>query len=267
MKPSSATQHPGLIDSHCHLDMEAYAEDLDEVLHKASRAGIQEIVTIGINPVSSLLAVQLAERYKSVYATVGIHPHDASTVTDKDIDGIIRLAKHKKVVGYGEIGLDYAKLYSPKNIQQQIFSRQLSLAKELDLPVIIHDRDAHADTLHFLIEAGPFPAGGVMHCFSGDMDLAARVMELGFYISIPGIVTFKNAGALHQVAREMPLQYMLIETDGPFLAPVPFRGKRNTPDLLLLTAEKIAELRNTSLTEIARQTTANARALFRIPEF
>ncbi len=265
MFSAERTQKIELIDSHCHLDMEAYASDLNLVIQQALDAGVSEIITIGINPASSQTAVQLAEQYPSVYATVGIHPHDADTVNENDMKNIARLAGHHKVVGYGEIGLDYAKLYSPKDTQQEIFIRQLHLAKELGLPVIIHDRDAHEDTLRLLKDAAPFPAGGVMHCFSGDIELAGLVIGLGFFISIPGIVTFKNAVALQQVAREIPLQSMLIETDGPFLAPVPYRGKRNAPGLLIHTAKKIAQLRNTPLDKVAKQTTANTRTLFKLP--
>ena len=265
MSLAEKTQKIELIDSHCHLDMEAYEQDLYQVIEQAIEAGVSEIITIGINPTSSQMAVQLAEHYPSVYATVGIHPHDADRVNENDYKEIAGLAGHKKVVGYGEIGLDYAKLYSAKDTQQQVFIRQLSMAKEFGLPVIIHDRDAHQDTLRTLRQAGPFPAGGVMHCFSGDMALADQVLDLGFFISIPGIVTFKNAVSLQQVAREIPLQSMLIETDGPFLAPIPYRGKRNMPHLLSHTAEKIAQLRNTTLVEIAKQTTANAKALFKLP--
>jgi len=226
---------------------------------------VTNIITIGIDKASSKQAVLLAERYPSIYASVGVHPHDAAGVNDSDFDEIAQLSTHKKVVGYGEIGLDYAKMYSPKEIQQQVFSRQLTLAQELNLPVIIHDRDAHEDTLAILKRHAPFPAGGVMHCFSGDIELAEQVVELGFFVSIPGIVTFKNAAALQEVARALPLQSMLIETDGPFLAPVPFRGKRNTPELILHTAKKIAQLRDTTLEAVAAQTTDNARALFNLP--
>ncbi len=259
-------QNLQFIDTHCHLDMEAYKNDLDEVIDRASQMGISKIITIGIDAASSQRAVRLSERYPSAYAAIGVHPHDAAQVTKNDFKTIERLALHKKVVGYGEIGLDYAKLYSAKDIQQQVFSRQLSMAKELGLPIIIHDRDAHDDTLRILKQHAPFPAGGVMHCFSGDVPFADNVMELGLFISIPGIVTFKNAISLQQVARVIPLQSMLIETDGPFLAPVPYRGKRNAPEFLLHTAQKIAELRNTTLAEIARATTANAQALFTFPE-
>jgi len=255
-----------LIDSHCHLDMEAYENDLDEIINKALLAGISNIITIGINKASSEKAVQLAEQYSSVYAAVGVHPHDASKVSENDFAAIARLAAHERVVGYGEIGLDYAKLYAPKNIQQKIFSRQLAMAKELKLPVIIHDREAHEDTLKILKQHAPFAAGGVMHCFSGDTEFAQQMVEIGFYISIPGIVTFKNAKALQKVVCELPLESMLVETDGPFLAPVPKRGKRNMPVFLLYTAEKIAELRSTTLAVVANQTTINTRTLFRLPQ-
>jgi len=250
------------IDSHCHLDMEAYENDRDLVIHRALQVGISKIITIGIDAVSSQQAVKLAEQYSCVYAAIGVHPHDAAQVTQNDFNMIERLASHKKVVGYGEIGLDYAKLYSGKDIQQQVFSRQLAMAKDLGLPVIIHDRDAHDDVLRILKQHAPYPSGGVMHCFSGDAAFAEKVMDLGFFISIPGIITFKNVTSLQQVAREMPLQSMLIETDGPFLAPVPYRGKRNAPEFLLHTAQKIAELRETTLAEIAQATTANAKTLF-----
>lgn len=265
MSQSEPQSEIDLIDSHCHLDMEAFESDLEEIISRAGRAGVNTIITIGIDRASSERAVQLASRFPSVYASVGVHPHDAAGVNDADLKTIAGLCVHEKVIGYGEIGLDYAKMYSPKNIQQRIFSRQLAMAKELELPVIIHDRDAHEDTMHILKEHAPFPAGGVMHCFSGDLKLAERVIDLGFYVSVPGIVTFKNATGLQEVAGKLPLDVLLIETDGPFLAPVPFRGKRNTPELLRHTAEKIADLHNISLAEVATQTSANTRTLFNLP--
>ncbi|HEB68127.1 MAG TPA: TatD family deoxyribonuclease [Desulfobulbus sp.] len=265
MPQANASKEIHLVDSHCHLDMEAFDQDLDLVIDQAHRAGVDTILTIGVDRASSEQAVELAGRYPSVYAAVGIHPHDAIGVTDADFDKIVELSINEKVVGYGEIGLDYARMYSPKEVQQQVFSRQLGLAKELHLPVIIHDREAHEDTLKILRSHAPFPAGGVMHCFSGDTELADRVIELGFFVSIPGIVTFKNAKSLQQVAQELPLHSMLIETDGPFLAPVPFRGKRNTPALLQYTAAKIARLRDTPLLVIAERTSDNARTLFNLP--
>ncbi len=255
-----------LTDTHCHLDMDAYSADLDLVLDRAANAGVDAVVTIGIDAKSSQQAVLLAQRYTRVYAAVGIHPHDAANTTEEDFKTIMELASQKKVVGYGEIGLDYAKKYSPKTIQQQVFSRQLQMAVELNLPVIIHDREAHEDTLCLLKEHAPYPAGGIMHCFSGDMSFAEKVLELGFFISIPGIVTFKNAASLHEVAATIPLTAMLIETDGPFLTPVPFRGKRNEPAFIVYTAQKIADLAGISLQEVAAATTANAQSIFHFNE-
>ncbi len=255
-----------LIDSHCHLDMEQYKRDLDEVLARARSEGVNTVVTIGIDYLSSQAALELADRYPAVHATVGIHPHDAESASDQDLHALAELASSPKIVAWGEIGLDYAKKYSPAESQRQVFARQLALARDLNLPVIIHDRDAHRDTLEILKRHGPYPAGGVMHCFSGDIALAREIRELGFFLSIPGIVTFKNARQLQQVAAEIPLEAMLLETDGPFLAPVPYRGKRNEPAFLVHTARKVAELREIPVEEVARATTANTRRLFRLAE-
>ncbi len=256
-----------LIDSHCHLDMEAYQEDLEDVIHSAWKNGIRKIITIGIDLASSRRAVKLANTYPSVYASVGIHPHSADEADEVVYQQLRELATESvKVVGYGEIGLDYAKKYAPVDRQLREFSRQLDLAKELKLPIIIHDRDAHEDTLRLLQEKGPFSAGGVMHCFSGDTDLARQVLDLDLYISIPGIVTFKNAADMQEVVREMPLERMLLETDGPFLAPVPWRGKRNLPVYLLHTAAMVANLKKISIDEVARRTECNTRELFSLPD-
>ena len=265
LPPPSLAADIRLIDSHCHLDMEAYNEDLDDIIATAELCGVSRILTIGIDLVSSRKAVELTKRYPGVYASVGIHPHSADEADATSYRELKRLAADPKVIGYGEIGLDYAKQYAPVDIQQHEFSRQLELARELNLPVIIHDRDAHADTLALLKQQGPFPAGGVMHCFSGDTTFARQVLELDFYISIPGIITFKNAESLQQVVREIPLDRMLLETDGPFLAPVPWRGKINRPDYLLYTAGKVAELKNISIDEVAEQTMRNTEQLFSLP--
>ena len=254
-----------LIDSHCHLDMDAYQDELDEIIDSAGKCGVSRIITIGIDLASSRKAVELADRYPGIYATVGIHPHSAEEATEEMYRQLAELAVKPKVVGYGEIGLDYAKQYAPKDIQHREFAVQLELAKELHLPVVIHDREAHEDTMALLQEKGPFPEGGVMHCFSGDVPLALQVLELGFYISIPGIVTFKNAADLQQVVEKVPLDRILLETDGPFLAPVPWRGKTNRPDYLLYTAGKVAQLKNISVDEVARQTANNTMALFSLP--
>lgn len=254
-----------LIDTHCHLDMQAYEQDLEQVLHDARSAGVKNIITIGIDLDSSQKAVSIARRYDHIYATVGIHPHEATTCTAETLHAIEKLAHFEKVVGYGEIGLDYAKLYSPIEEQKKAFAEQLQLAKKLSLPVVIHDRDAHVDTMSILQDNAPYPKGGVMHCFSGDLALANQVIELGFYVSIPGIVTFKNAKDLQKVAQCVDANRLLLETDGPFLAPTPFRGKRNTPDKVMYTAKRVAELRHISVEEVAHVTTANACKLFNLP--
>jgi TatD DNase family protein len=263
--PPELSSDVTLIDSHCHLDMDAFRNDLAEIIDSARRCGISRIISIGIDPASSRKAVELAELYSGVYATIGIHPHSADEAGDAAYRELRKLAAHPRVVGYGEIGLDYAKRYAPADIQHRAFADQLDLAKELHLPVVIHDREAHQDTMALLQQKAPFPAAGVMHSFSGDVKLARQVLNLGFYISIPGIVTFKNSSALQQVVKEIPLDRMLLETDGPFLAPVPWRGKPNKPEFLLYTAGKVAELKETSIDEVARQTAHNTQQLFSLP--
>lgn len=255
-----------LVDSHCHLDMDTYQEDLDTVLHNAFAHGIRSVITIGINVPSSTRAVEIAAKYPMVHATVGIHPHDTANLSTDDLDDIEALIDNKRgqIVGYGEIGLDYVKLYAPKDKQIKAFNDQLAISKKHRLPVIIHDREAHEDILTILRKHGPFDYGGIMHCFSGDMEYAKKVLDLGFHISIPGIVTFKNATDLQLVATEIPLDRMLVETDGPFLAPAPYRGKRNEPLFLLYTTEEIARLRDLHIDEIASATTANCLKLFSI---
>jgi len=265
MQTTNAAGRPFFIDTHCHLDMNAYREDLDEVLERADDVGVERIITVGIDVASSRRAVALAESYERIYATVGIHPHDASGVNERDYDELRRLAAHPKVVAYGEIGLDLVKQYAPASDQLHHFERQVDLAKELGLPLVIHDREAHEQVMDVLRRATPFPAGGVMHCFSGDMRLAEQTLELGFYVSVPGIVTFAKAETLQEVAAKVPLDYLLLETDGPYLAPHPKRGKRNEPAYLVHTAAKIAELRSISLLSLAEATVANTCRLFRLP--
>ncbi|XCN74737.1 MAG: TatD family hydrolase [Candidatus Electrothrix aestuarii] len=262
------TLSPGysLIDSHCHLDMEDSQEEISDLVDSARQSQVETIITIGIDLATSQRAVELAKTYPGVYASIGIHPHSADEGDDTTYQQLKELAKTDKVVAYGEIGLDYAKQYAPVERQRKEFARQLELAKDLQLPIIIHDRDAHEDTIQIIKEQGPFPAGGVMHCFSGDTAFAQQILDLGLYISIPGIVTFKNALDLQQVAQDIPLDRMVLETDGPFLTPAPFRGKRNRPEYLLYTAAMVAELRGISIDEIAQQTTQNTRRLFSLPE-
>jgi TatD DNase family protein len=253
-----------LIDSHCHLDMSSYEEDLDELLLKAKAHGVHSIITIGIDEQSSLAAVELAKKHPMVKATVGVHPHDVDQIDGGTYERLQNLVieNREHIVAYGEIGLDYAKQYAEPATQRKAFREQLLIAKKLALPVIIHDRDAHNDTLEMLQQVGPFPAGGVMHCFSGDFHLAEEILKLGFFLSIPGVVTFKNGRDLQEVAAKIPLQSLILETDGPFLAPVPWRGKRNEPSYLPYTAQKIAELKGISIEEVANQTSCNVQKLF-----
>ena len=255
-----------LIDTHCHLDMGAYQPDLEDIIQSALQHGIKRIVTIGIDYPSSKEAVDLSDHYPNIFATIGFHPHAAHQATSSALKMLADLASHRSVVGYGEIGLDYVKNYAPRDVQLKIFSEQLHLAKDLGLPVVIHDREAHDDVCHLIQSIGPFPQGGVMHCFSGDRQLAEEMIDMGFYISIPGVATFTNAHTLHEVIRATDLRHLLLETDGPYLAPVPFRGKRNEPKLMLYTAQKVAELKQVSLDEVAQMTTANAVRLFQLPE-
>ncbi len=255
-----------LIDTHCHLDTNDYASDLQTVLENASAHGVKSIITIGIDPSSSRAAVRLSADNSMIKATVGVHPHDVGNIDSCDLDNLEQLihSHREEIVGYGEIGLDYVKRYCEPDRQRRYFQDQLLIAKNHNLPVIIHDRDAHHDILTILKKNGPYDNGGVMHCFSGDYDFAERILDLGFAISIPGIVTFKNAASLQETAQRIPLDSLLLETDGPFLAPVPYRGKRNEPLYLLYTAAQIARLRGITIEDVAEATTANASRLFNI---
>ncbi len=257
-----------LIDTHCHLDMQTYADDLDTVLTRARESRVSSVITIGIDLPSSRAAVALAQKHSNIFATIGVHPHDVIQATEKTYEQLTRLYHENKTViaGYGEIGLDYVKIHSPVDIQKKHFIRQLRLASELELPVIIHNREADTDTYNILSKHSPLQNNGVMHCFSGDFEYAQKIIDLGMYISIPGIVTFKNAEKLKTVAKKIPLDRMLIETDGPFLAPHPFRGKRNEPAFVLFTATEIAKLRGISIEEIAQYTSENAKELFNLKD-
>ena len=256
-----------LFDTHAHLDFPAFDEDRDEVIGRAREAGVRRIVTIGSGggTESSRRAIAVADTDPDIWATVGVHPHDAKLMDEDAIAGLAELAKaNSKVVGLGEIGLDYAKMYSEKDVQMKWFRRQLDLAKELDLPVIIHDRDAHDDLMKVLKEDGIGEAGGIMHCYSGGPDLAKELVEMGFYISFPGVITFKNAKKAPEVVEAVPKDRILIETDCPFLAPHPYRGKRNEPAYVKYVAEAIAKIKGDPYERIARMTTDNAVRAFGI---
>jgi len=251
------------VDSHCHLDMTDNG-DCRALVARAQEAGVKYLLSVGIDLPSSKAAVALADEFPGVFATVGIHPHHVAESTEADYCELAELARHPKVKAYGEIGLDYVRNYAPREVQITHFRRQVTLARELALPLIVHDREAHADVMEILTAAGPFPAGGVMHCYSGDVALARRVVDLGLHLSIPGVVTFAKADVIQEVARSIPLSSLLVETDAPYLAPVPYRGKRNEPAYVLYTIAKIAELRGVTCDEVARQTSANAINLFRL---
>lgn len=259
-------QNAVLIDTHCHLDMEAYRNDLEDVLHRAREQGVHHVVSIGIDVSSSRNAINLAKKYSNLSATVGVHPHDVDNTNDKTYQVIGDLIEQNRqhVVGYGEVGLDYVKNYSAVENQKKHFRSQLALAGELNLPVIIHDREAHDDTLQIIKDVGLPKAGGIMHCFSGDIDFARKVLRLGLLLSIPGVVTFKNATSLQEVTRWAPIDSLLVETDGPFLSPHPKRGKRNEPAYVAYTARYAAELRNISFEEFASRTTENSCRIFKL---
>ena len=256
-----------IVDTHCHLDMIDSGNDVDARVQTAAAAGVAPIITVGIDLPSSKNAVLLAARYQHIYATVGIHPHNVQGLTDSAYSELEELCKKPEVVAYGEIGLDYVKQYAPRDTQRAHYERQVDLARKMQIPLVIHDREAHEDILHVLRNRAPFAAGGIMHCFSGDWNFARKVLDLGFFISIPGVVTFKKAAAMQEVATKAPLDKLLLETDAPFLAPEPLRGKKNVPEYILYAAQKIAELRGMSLAELARVTTENARHIFRIPPY
>jgi len=253
------------IDTHCHLDMTAYNDDLEEVLARAFANHIEKIVTIGIDLASSKDAVNISRKYPQVSSTIGIHPHDVDNLHKSDYDELEKLyIDHRKhIVGYGEIGLDYVKMHSDPMKQREHFQRQLDLADALKLPIIVHNRNSDNDIIKILRKSKPLDYGGIMHCFSGDVNFAHQVLDLGMLISIPGIVTFKNATILQQVVKDIPLASMVLETDGPFLAPHPFRGKRNEPSYLIYTAQKIAEIKELDIDQVAMQTTNNAKHLFK----
>ena len=253
-----------LIDTHCHLDMSKYHDDLDEVIERAASRGVDRIITVGIDLQSSREAINISKRYRGVYATVGIHPHNVSNVIESDYKMLSILTKKPKVVAYGEIGIDLHYNYAPKDDQIDHMFRQIELAKTANLPIIIHDREAHREVIDVLKESAPFPAGGVMHCFSGDSEFACQVLELGLYISIPGVVTFNKAEILQAAVKKVPLDKLILETDGPFLAPEPRRGRRNEPAFILFTAMRVAELKGIDLEDVARTTTRNAEKLFRL---
>jgi len=252
------------IDTHCHLDI--LESTPEETIIEAKQAGVQRMVTIAVDEPSLDFVSSTVQEFPAVYGSVGFHPHDASKLTKSLLQKIRQLAEEQhKLIAIGETGLDYHYMNSPAEIQQQAFRKQLQLAVELNLPVILHSREAETDTLNILQEF-PVPSLGVAHSFTSSIEMARTLVEMGWYLGINGIVTFKNAEDLRKVVRWLPLDRLLLETDSPFLAPIPFRGKPNKPAHIPAIATFIAELREISLEELAQQTTANAQRLFNFDE-
>ncbi|MCM3774067.1 TatD family hydrolase [Priestia aryabhattai] len=253
-----------LFDTHVHLNAEQYEDDLQEVINRALEKGVQNMVVVGFDEPTIKKAIQIAETYDFIYASVGWHPVDAIDMTDEHLAWIEELAQHPKVVALGEMGLDYHWDKSPKEVQKDVFRRQIRLARKVNLPIIIHNRDATEDVVKILKEEHVEEVGGIMHCFTGSIEVAKQCMDMNMYISFGGPVTFKNAKKPKEVATELPLDKLLIETDCPYLTPHPFRGKRNEPGYVSYVAEQIAELKGITYEELADITTANAKKLFGI---
>lgn len=254
-----------LFDTHAHLHFPDFAEDLDAVLARARAAGVRRMLTIGTDVEASQAALALAAREPNIWASVGIHPHDAAGADDAALAAVEDLATRPRVVAIGEIGLDFFRNLSPRADQERTLRHLLGLARRRALPVLLHCRDAHDELLGILAEEGVGAAGGIMHCFSGDVAIARRCLDLGLHISLAGPVTYPNARALPEVARFVPGDRLVIETDCPFLPPQGYRGKRNEPAYLALTAARVAELRAEPVARLAQRLSANARTLFGLP--
>lgn len=253
-----------LIDSHAHIQGKEYAGEAEAVIERARAAGVETIVAVGGagDMSSNSEAVRLANLFANVYATVGMHPHDAKDVGVDELAILKNLAADSKVVAIGETGLDYYYSHSPHDVQRRVFAQFIQMARETRLPIVVHERDAAADAVELLRSEGGGELRGVIHCFTGNYQAACAYLDLGFYLSFTGIITFKNAGALREVVGKVPLERMLVETDSPYLTPVPHRGKRNEPAYVRLVAETIASVKGLPLDDVARVTTANVKALF-----
>ena len=252
-----------LIDTHCHLDYPDFADELDAVVERAHAAGVERMVTIGTRMDKSARLVQIAERYPGVFFTVGVHPHEAANAADEDFAKMREIARHPKCVAIGEAGLDYHYNFAPALIAERVFREQIGIARALRLPIVIHTREADADTAAILEEEmkrGPFPL--LMHCFTSSRELAETALRLGAYISFSGVVTFKKSEDLRAIVRDTPLDRVLVETDSPYLAPAPWRGKRNEPAYVVQTARVIAETKGLSPEALAEATRANSLRVF-----
>jgi TatD DNase family protein len=253
-----------LIDSHAHLEMPEFRRDLTEVIQRAKASGVEYIFTVGTEKKDWNRALEIAHSHPSVYAILGVHPHNAREIDEESYPTLRKLCADDRVRAYGEIGLDFYRNLSPQDVQLKRFREQIQLAKELGLPIVVHDREAHQETLEILKSEKAEEYGGVIHCFSGDYEMAKECIEMGFFISIPGSITYKNAGGFQEVVKRIPLEALLVETDAPFLAPVPFRGKRNEPSYVRYTAEKVAEIKKVPFAKVAEVTTENAVRVYRL---
>lgn len=254
-----------IVDTHAHLDDEAFEADLDSVLARAREGGVAAILTIGTDRESSAAAVALADTHEAIYAVVGVHPHSASRATQDDLGAVKAWADHPKVVAVGEIGLDYHYDFSPPAVQAEVFRSQLEIASEVGLPFVIHNREADEDVLRILSEHAKANSGrlqGVLHCFNGSAEAASRALEMGLHLSVGGMITFRKLDELRYIIAGVPLDRLLVETDCPYLAPEPHRGKRNEPAYTRFTVERLAQVKGLDVPTITRVTTENAVALF-----
>jgi TatD DNase family protein len=253
-----------LFDTHAHLDDSRFDEDRKQVLETCKAEGVELILNAGSDMGTSLKSIALAEEYDFIYASIGVHPHEAKSMESQTINELAELTSNPKVKAIGEIGLDYHYDFSPRDVQKQRFMQQIDLAKQLKLPIIVHDRESHGDIMDIFKKMNVKDMGGVLHSFSGSVEMARECLRLGFYLSISGPITFKNAVKTVEVVREVPLDMLLIETDSPYLTPVPFRGQRNYPGYVRYVAEKIAEIKGLSYGEVAKKTLENGKRLFGI---
>ena len=253
-----------LIDSHAHLEMPDFKRDLEQVIQRANESGVGYIFTVGTEKKDWKRALEIANSHPSIYAILGVHPHNAREIDDQTYGALRELCKHEKVRAYGEIGLDFYRNLSPRDIQLGRFREQIGLARDLHLPIVVHDREAHQETLEILRSEKAEECGGIIHCFSGDDEMAKKCIDMGFLISVPGNITYKNAEGYREIIRRIPLESLLVETDAPFLTPVPFRGKRNEPSYVRYTAQKVAEVKRVSLEKVAEVTTENALRVYRL---
>jgi TatD DNase family protein len=253
-----------LIDSHAHLEMPEFRKDLEQVIRRAKESGVGYIFTVGTENKNWKRTLEIANSNPSIYAILGVHPHNAKEIDGETYPTLRELCRNGKVKAYGEIGLDFYRNLSPRDVQLRRFREQIGLARELRLPIVVHDREAHQETLEILRCEKAEKCGGIIHCFSGDYEMARACLEMGFYISIPGSVTFKNAEKFQEIVKSLPLESLLVETDAPFLTPEPFRGKRNEPSYVRYTAQKVAEIKKISFEKVAEVTTENAFRVYHL---